>query len=129
MSRKKYNLAAVLMICLAGLPGAGGTAQAVQQFEIPAGEFLSDTFSGVIPEPAVLWLTGSLKAEVKQILGHDYASLRVRYWRQGSRFAWILSDIGKERPITAGFVISGDSMESGKVRARWGAEVALSRRW
>lgn len=45
------------------------------------------------------------------ILGHRYKGLRIRYWIQSSKTAWILDEIGKEKPITTGFVI-----EDGKLK-------------
>ena len=77
--------------------------------------FLQDTFADELPDPAVIWLTGDRKAAVKQILGHRYASLRVRYWRQAERSAWILEEIGKDLPITIGFVINAHHIERIKV--------------
>lgn len=86
-------------------------------FEIPRDAFLRDSFQGQIPEPRVLWLTGKLKDEVRNLLGHNYPSLRIRYWHVGTRYAWILEEIGKERPITAGFVIDNGRMSTVKVLA------------
>ncbi len=57
------------------------------------------------PEMRVLWLTPLLKQRAEAILGHPYSGLRVRYWRQGGRCVWVLDDIGKEQPITAGFLV------------------------
>jgi len=37
--------------------------------------------------------------------------LRVRYWYKGERSAWILEEIGKEEPITAGIVIDKGKIE------------------
>ena len=88
-----------------------------QQFEIPTEEFLVQAFSGQVPKPTVLWLTGALKEEVASILGHKYPSLRVRYWRKGQRFAWVLEEIGKDRPITAGFITSDMRLEKVQVLA------------
>ena len=62
--------------------------------------FLAEAFSDNAPEPAVIWLTGERKDVVKQLLGHRYSSLRVRYWRRAQRSAWILEAIGKDLPIT-----------------------------
>lgn len=73
--------------------------------------FLSEVFVGNIPAPEVLWLTGTVRATVKQILGHDPSQLRVRYWYHGARSAWILDEIGKEQPITTGIVIAAGRIE------------------
>jgi len=72
-------------------------------------EFLAGAFTDV-PPASTLWLKGALKASVKDILGHDYRSLRVRYWQQGDRSAWILDEVGKEQPITIGVVVDGDEI-------------------
>lgn len=77
--------------------------------------FLAETFSGNTPEPAVVWLTGERRETVKALLGHDYTSLRVRYWRDRQRSAWVLEEIGKEQPITAGIVINAQQIERVKV--------------
>jgi hypothetical protein len=77
--------------------------------------FLSDVFSGEVPEPAVIWLTGERKEVVNELLGHSYATLRVRYWRRGQRSAWILEEIGKEQPITVGLVVNEGRLERIKV--------------
>lgn len=68
-------------------------------------DFLAHHFAGQTPAPQLLWLTGKLREKASQILGHSPASARLRYWQQGQKRAWILEEIGKERPITAGFVV------------------------
>jgi hypothetical protein len=78
-------------------------------------DFLSDAFDGSVPEAAVIWLTGERKQVVTRLLGHGYASLRVRYWARDERSAWILEEIGKEQPITVGLVINQGQLERIKV--------------
>ena len=51
------------------------------------------------------------------ILGHRYPSLRVRYWGDARRSAWILEEIGKEKPITVGLVVNGQNIEQVRVLA------------
>ncbi len=68
-------------------------------------EFLSRAFSGSPPEPGILWLSGERKSAVRQLLGHDYAALRLRYWCRDGRSAWMLDEIGKDLPITVGIII------------------------
>ena len=74
-------------------------------------DFLREAFSGTVPKPKLLWLTGTIRDRTKAILGHDPAQLRVRYWRQGQRSAWILDEIGKEEPITTGIVVDAGKIE------------------
>ncbi|MBW3567224.1 MAG: FMN-binding protein [Proteobacteria bacterium] len=80
-------------------------------------QFLAQAFSNTVPEPASLWLTGERGDTVAQILGHKPPSLRVRYWRDGEKTAWILEEIGREKPITAGFVIENGRIQDVKVLA------------
>lgn len=78
-------------------------------------EFLKDVFTGKVPEAAVLWLTGERKDHVTRILGHPYPSLRIRYWRDNNRSAWILEEVGKDLPITVGLVINQAKLETVRV--------------
>ncbi len=77
--------------------------------------FVAESFDGASPKPSVLWVTNELKPEIQKILGHDYPALRVRYWAQGSRSAWILEEIGKVKPITVGIVVEDDKITRLKV--------------
>ncbi len=77
--------------------------------------FIAEVFADDPPKPTVIWPSSELKAEMKAILGHDYGGLRVRYWQQDGRTAWILDEIGKEKPITTGFVINQGRIERVKV--------------
>lgn len=74
--------------------------------------FVVEAFDGSTPEPQVLWLTAEIQEGVSRILGHRLAVLRQRYWRHGDRTVWILEEIGKEEPITAGFVVDAGRIES-----------------
>jgi hypothetical protein len=90
-------------------------------------EFLSRAFSESPPEPNILWLSGERKSAVRQLLGHDYSALRLRYWCQAGRSAWILDEIGKELPITVGIIIENDYIKNLRVmtyRENRGGEVA-----
>lgn len=77
--------------------------------------FLKDSFDNNIPKAELVWLTSSIRPAVEAILGHKPATLRIRYWRQGQRTAWILEEIGKEKPITTGIVIDKGRIERVKV--------------
>ncbi|MEK8089471.1 FMN-binding protein [Thermithiobacillus plumbiphilus] len=71
-------------------------------------QFLGEAFGTHAPKQAVLWLTRPLQADLNTILGHPPSQLRQRYWTDGQKTAWILEEIGKEEPITAGFVVGPD---------------------
>lgn len=84
---------------------------------LDAATFLAEAFDGEPPEASMVWLTGDKGDTVKDILGHSPESLRIRYWRDEERTAWILNEIGREKPITAGFVIEKGRMISARVLA------------
>lgn len=77
-------------------------------------DFLSQTF-GETPEAARILLKGDLTKDIKEILGHRYKKIRLPYWQEGCRTAWILEEIGKEQPITTGFVVNSQGLEKVKV--------------
>lgn len=74
-------------------------------------EFLREVFAGRVPPPQVLWLTEARQRDIERILGHRYPSLRLRYWAEAARSAWILEEIGKEEPITVGIVVNDKRIE------------------
>ncbi len=106
---KRYLLVvAVLGSVIAGNAAARGVYQQPE-------DFIREAFLGEPPRPRLLWLTPPLQAEIAHILGHEYSPRRVRYWRAGARSVWILEEIGKEEPITTGFVIDDGRMQQVKV--------------
>lgn len=72
--------------------------------------FIREVFSEKVPVAQKLWITGELRTRATAILGHAPETLRISYWRRGKRTAWILNEIGKEQPITAGFLIDNGSV-------------------
>ncbi len=64
--------------------------------------FLSQAFGDQQPGMHTLWLTEETRTAAKAALGWAPAALRLRYWQAGERTAWILEDIGKDKPITLG---------------------------
>ncbi len=96
----------VLLISLSA--GATGVYQTPE-------EFISDVFAGKPPEPKRLWITRDLKKQVRRIMERDLGVVRLRYWQEGNKTAWILEEVGKEKPITTGLVINGDEIEQLKV--------------
>ncbi len=66
-------------------------------------DFLAQAFS-TPPETKTYWFTPETRRMAEAIVQHSLP-LRVRYFQSGTRSAWILEEIGKELPITMGFVI------------------------
>ena len=63
----------------------------------------------------MLWVTSEHREPLQRLLGHAYRSLRIRYWRDDNRTAWILDEIGKEQPITIGIVIDAKAIEEVRI--------------
>ena len=117
---KKFVVVVVITWSLPALVSAASV------YETQA-EFLSRAFNDSPPEPNILWLSGERKSAVRQLLGHDYSALRLRYWCQAERSAWVLEEIGKELPITVGIIIEANTIRNLRVmtyRENRGGEVA-----
>jgi hypothetical protein len=97
-------VAAIVVVTL-----AFGTPMAADVYLEPT-EFLAQTFAGEVPGASRLWITNPIKSEIREIMGHDLGQLRIRYWRRGERTAWILEELGKERPITTGLVVEASKV-------------------
>jgi len=77
--------------------------------------FLAQVFNGNPPEPKKLWIKKNLKKEIKNILGHDIKVLRLRYWDDNTKRAWILEEIGRDKPITVGLITANGKILDVKV--------------
>lgn len=113
----------IVLLALA-LPAPALIADSVYETEAA---FLERAFSGDPPGAQVLWLSGEVKERVRELLGHDYPALRLRYWCRDQRSAWILEEIGKELPITVGIIVQAGRIESVRVmvyRENRGGEVS-----
>ena len=105
---KKQILIYVLLLLVISSLQARGT------YQEPAA-FLNETFKADPPQAKVIWLTGEIGQTVTDILQHKSTHLRIRYWQKDKRSVWILNEVGKEKPITAGIVINNNKIERVKV--------------
>ena len=80
-------------------------------------EFIRLAFSETQPKAKAFWLNKTHRENIKQILAHDFRKLRLRYWKLDQKTAWILEEIGKEKPITIGVVINKGKLVNIKVLA------------
>lgn len=120
MTRLIHSLSCLMSLCL----GTGFIvfANNVLADDAP-GEILSvqaylqSQFGNDIPEPSLAWLTGERGEQAEKILGHKPDSLRIRYWRDDTRSVWVLNEIGRDKPITAGFMIVGGKLQDVRVLA------------
>ncbi len=99
---------AIMLFCVAVHSWAADVYQAPDAFLIEA-------FAGHSPVLKTLWLTAAMQEKVVDILGHKYPARRLRYWEHVKRRAWILEEIGKEEPITAGIVVDSGKIERMRV--------------
>ncbi|WP_068547805.1 FMN-binding protein [Thalassotalea crassostreae] len=65
-------------------------------------QFLAQTFNGNAPKANVMWLNAEDKETISSIMSRKFNKLRIRYWQQNDKTAWIIDEIGKEKPITIG---------------------------
>lgn len=79
--------------------------------------FLQSVFGQDLPAVQVLWQKGELKKQVTKILGHRYPALRIKYWATPKKSAWILEEIGKDKPITVGLVVADNRVEKLRILA------------
>ena len=92
--------------------GASGHA-ATQVYQTPE-EFVTEMFAGETPPASALWIDAELRAELGEVLGRK-PGLRMRYWGAADKTVWILEEIGKDHPITAGVAIEGGSIDEIRV--------------
>ncbi len=101
--RSRVRLAA-LALALVCSPGLGAEVYLAPE------KFLAESFGGNSPKPSILWIAGDTRDAVERILGHSARALRVRYWSQDGRTAWILEEIGKTEPITTGILVDNGAI-------------------
>lgn len=98
------------LACLLLMTHAAGAERVY--LSVPA--FIDQAFEGESPEAQTLWLNADQRAEAKRIAGED-PGFRQRYWRDGNRTAWVLEAIGRDHPITMGWVVEGDTIRGMEV--------------
>jgi len=101
-SRGRIALAAIAMMAAFSVSG---------EEYLSRDEFLGLAFGADKPQMQTLWLTGELRAAAEAAVGWAPDALRLRYWKDATRTAWILEHIGKVKPITLGVAISDSGIE------------------
>ncbi len=91
-------------------------AQSLQAAQyMSAQQFLQAAFEQKTYNTQTLWLDEDLKRKAADIMRRNWHSFRVRYWTAADKTAWILDEIGKERPITIGVVVQNQKIISLKI--------------
>jgi hypothetical protein len=99
--------------CIIALVAGHSALGAETVYETPE-LFLAAAFPQAVPAARVLWPQENLRAQLTDIL-KQRPGMRIRYWQDGARTAWVLDDIGKDKPITAGFVVNNGAIEQVQV--------------
>lgn len=92
-----------------------GESKAADDVYQKPSEFIRETFDGEIPQAGVVSLSTTDLARIKRFMPGGYGVRKVRYWSEKGRTAWILSAIGKTKPITVGYVVNDGAIEEVKV--------------
>jgi hypothetical protein len=95
------------------LAGASHDVAADTVYQDPE-DFLRQAF-GDPPRPEFVWLDRAAQDSLTKLMGHPYRQARIRYWHAKGKTAWILDEIGKEYPITAGFVVQDQRIAEARV--------------
>ena len=106
---KTLGLGAVFVLLLA----AGTHAESGQYLNRE--QFLKASFAAAAPLEKVLWIDKELRVPIERILGHPLPVLRIRYWQSELITAWILDEIGKEKPITIGVTVNDGAIDSVRI--------------
>lgn len=88
--------------------------------------FVAEAFGGNTPEVRELLFSETMRPNIDRIMERNYPIHRTRYWQKGTRTAWVLDEIGKVKPITAGVVVEDGRIAQVKVliyRESHGAEI------
>jgi hypothetical protein len=101
----------ILLVTGPALAGPGGEAGRYLERD----DYLQTVFAGNVPAVRTLWVAGELREGVERMLGHAFASLRVRYWFDGETSAWVLDEIGKELPITIGVSVTAGAIDNVRI--------------
>lgn len=118
--RTRLRAAGLALCCAIVAP-----VQADEVFLAPA-TFVAAAFDGKPPAPQKLWVDAALNIKVRDIVGSALPALRQKYWREGERTVWILEAIGRDKPITAGYVVERGAIVRSAIlvyRESRGAEV------
>ena len=91
-----------------------GEASGGEQVYKSASDYVAGVFDQQPPELETLWPSGELRNQLAGILGHT-PSLRFKYWGANGKTVWILDEIGKDRPITAGVTIAHGKIQDVQV--------------
>lgn len=110
--RLRHPTLSSLLITLALL--LSGAVFAQESYQTPE-SFVAEAFGGKPPPAKQLWLSGAAGEGYRAIMEEAPRRLRLHYWSEGTKDVWVLEAIGKEQPITAGFIVENGIITLTKV--------------
>ena len=99
-------LRTLFLICISILVSAAPLHAADDVYQTPE-DFVAESFAKA-HSAKTLNMTPELLKKAKKIMGSHYTLGDLKYWTDGQKTVWILEDIGKYKPITTGYAVSGD---------------------
>jgi len=78
-------------------------------------QFINQIFQNETPKPNRYWANKETQQLIKQQFNPSQVKLSYRYWQKDQTTVWILDEIGKERDITTGIVITDNKIDKVQV--------------
>jgi hypothetical protein len=105
-SRRQALVCASALLLLMSLLSLSTSAE----IYLTSQQFVDNTFGVNVAEADTFWITKDIATQSEKILGHSPKQLRIKFWKNGLKRLWILDEIGKEEPITAGVLVESGSL-------------------
>ncbi len=100
---------ALLIAILLCAPLVQAQAEGSPQTFLSEQEFLELAFGDASVPAKMLWLSADLRAQVEKALDEPLG-LRLKHWQANGRTAWVLNRVGKDHPITSGFIVDDSGL-------------------
>jgi hypothetical protein len=110
MRLRHHTLSALFTLALL----LSGVVFAQESYQTPEA-FVAEAFGGKPPPAKQLWLSDTAGEGYRAIMEEAPRRLRLHYWSEGTKDVWVLEAIGKEQPITAGFIVENGTLTLAKV--------------
>lgn len=94
----------LFLVIVSAEVSAGDTYYTQQQIQ-------ADVFGGEAISSGVIWLTPERKQAIYEVTGQSLTQARIRFQEGAGRRLWVLSEIGKEKPITFAVITATGEIE------------------
>ena len=102
----------LLIFAVASASASAQTYKPAERVYKKTDKYVEDAFNGNVPKKETIWVIGDLRDNINTV-NAEYGGtpVRYRYWRQGNRTVWVLENIARTMPITAGVTVEGGMIE------------------